>query len=192
MMNIVDKATQTQLANIEKRSGKTLAQLTDFIQNSGLTKHSEIRDKLISSFKLGYGDAAVLTGYALKALNPAKENHDSLSLKEIESGFYSGPKAPLRAIHDKIMAEIAKFGEFEIAPKKTYLSLRRKRQFAMVGPATNTRVDVGLNMKGEMATDRLIELPPGGMCQYQVRLTSEKEVDPELIAWIKKAYNSAD
>jgi len=89
------------------------------------------------------------------------------------------------------MAEIEKFGEFEIASKKTYLSLRRKRQFAMLGPGTNSRVDLGLNMKGVSPTDRLLELEPGGMCQYQVRLTSEKEVDPELIAWIKQAYDSA-
>jgi hypothetical protein len=46
-------------------------------------------------------------------------------------------------------------------------------------------------MKGVAATDRLIELPPGGMCQYKVRAGDVKEVDAELIAWIKQAYDSA-
>ena len=46
-------------------------------------------------------------------------------------------------------------------------------------------------MKGVSSTDCLLELPPGGMCQYQVRLTNEKEVNPELIAWIKQAFDSA-
>jgi hypothetical protein len=82
-------------------------------------------------------------------------------------------------------------GDFEIAPKKTYLSLRRKKQFAMVGPATNTRIEVGLNMKDVKGTKRLEQLPPGGMCQYKVRLGSVDEVDAELIAWIRRAYDAS-
>ncbi len=89
------------------------------------------------------------------------------------------------------MAAIVQMGPFEIAPKKGYVSLRRKRQFAMIGPAAKTRVEVGLNMKGVQATARLVEMPPGGMCQYKVNVTSVKEVDEELIAWIRQAYGSA-
>jgi len=89
------------------------------------------------------------------------------------------------------MEEIKKFGDFEIAPKKTYLSLRRKKQFAMVGPATNTRIEVGLNMKDVPATDRLLAEKPGGMCQYKVKITEINEVDKELLAWIRKAYDAS-
>ncbi len=89
------------------------------------------------------------------------------------------------------MAAIVQMGPFEIAPKKGYVSLRRKRQFAMIGPTTKTRVEVGLNMKGIQGTGRLTELPPGGMCQYKVNVTDVKEVEEELIAWIRLAYESA-
>ena len=190
-MNIVDQATQTQLSNIEKRTGKTLAQLFELVRASGLNKPGQVRDMLKSDLGLGFGDATVLASTALKALSPDAEKQGSQSIDEIVAGFYSGPKSVLRPIHDKVMAEINKFGEFESAPKKTYLSLRRKRQFAMLGPATNTRVDLGLNMKDIPPTERLLEMPPGGMCQYQVRLSSEKDVDAEVIAWIKQAYESA-
>jgi hypothetical protein len=61
----------------------------------------------------------------------------------------------------------------------------------MIGPATKTRVEVGLNMKGVQGTARLTELPPGGMCQYKVNVTDVKEVDGELIAWIRQAYEGA-
>ena len=40
--------------------------------------------------------------------------------------------------HEKLMKEIRQFGEFEIVPKKGYVSLRRKKQFVMIGPKTNT------------------------------------------------------
>ena len=45
-MNVVDKAIATQIANIEKKTGKSLAELTRIVKTSGLAKHGEIRDML--------------------------------------------------------------------------------------------------------------------------------------------------
>jgi hypothetical protein len=105
--------------------------------------------------------------------------------------IYAGPKAALLPIHERVMAAVSAFGPFETAPKKAYLSLRRKKQFAMVGPATKTRVDVGINLKGVPATSRLVALPPGGMCQYKVGVSSADEVDAELAGWLRQAYDAA-
>ena len=46
-------------------------------------------------------------------------------------------------------------------------------------------------MKGLSATERLQELPAGGMCNYRVRLAGPEEVDSELVAWMKAAYEAA-
>jgi len=189
-MNVVDQATDTQLKNIQSKTGKTLDQLTALIQKSGLAKHGEIRDMLKRDLGLGHGDANALALYYFKPNDPRAAQSDN-SLEEVIRTIYSGPKAGLYAIHEKLMAEIDRFGPFEIAPKKGYVSLRRKKQFAMIGPATKTRVEVGLNMKGVTATPRLIELPAGGMCQYKVYVADASEVDPELVAWIRQAYVSA-
>ena len=97
----------------------------------------------------------------------------------------------MRPIHEKLMKEISKFGEFEIAPKKGYVSLRRKKQFAMIGPKTNTRFEVGINAKDLKKNVRLLEQPKGSMCNYIVNVTGMKEVDSELISWIKSAYEGA-
>ncbi|GEM_PF-6862727 len=61
----------------------------------------------------------------------------------------------------------------------------------MIGPATNSCVEVGLNVKGLKAAGRLEAIPPGGMCNYKVRLTEVSQVDKELIGWLKLAFESA-
>lgn len=180
-MSIVDQAVATQLKNIEKKTGKSFAELRAMILASGLGKVGLIRDMLKKDLGLGHGDANAL---AILSLKPASE-------ADPVDEIYSGPKAALRPIHDKIMGEIHKLGDFEIAPKKTYLSLRRKKQFAMLGPATNSRIEVGLNMKDVHATDRLLAEKPGGMCQFKVRISELKEVDKELLAWVRSAFDAS-
>lgn len=187
----VNKALETQIKNIQTRTGKTLKELEVIIKKSGLTKHGEIRDMLKKDLGMGHGDANTLVHVVLKSDGGSAAKASGATIDDVLNEIYSGPKAELRPIHDALMKEINKCGEFEIAPKKAYVSLRRKKQFAMIGPATNTRVEVGLNMKGVKSTPRLIENPPGGMCQYKVKVTDAKEVDKELIAWVKQAYESA-
>jgi predicted transport protein len=188
-MSDLEKAVATQLANIEKRSGKSLDELAALVRGSGLTKHGEIRDMLKRELGLGHGDANTLTHHVLQSDGASAAAGKSTD--DVVAGLYTGAKAALRPIHDKLMAEIAGFGAFEVAPKKTYVSLRRKKQFAMIGPATNTQVEVGLNMKGVAPTERLIEMPPKSMCNYKVRLSTVEEVDAALIGWIKQAFESA-
>ena len=190
-MNIVDKAFETQRKNIQAKTGKTLEQLAAILRKSGLTKHGELRDFAKRELGLGHGDANTLVHTCLKSDGASAAAAKGASAGDVLAEIYAGPKADLRPIHDALMAAIGKFGQFEIAPKKGYLSLRRKKQFAMIGPATNTRIEVGLNMKGMDATERLIELPAGGMCNYKVKIADIKEVDEELLAWIRQAYDSS-
>jgi len=190
-MSSVDKALETQLNNIQVKTGHSLAQLTEIVRSSDLTKHSEIRAMLQSELGLGYGDANTLVHYALTSEGEQAALAKGLSGEDVLADIYSGAKSSLRPIHERLIESIRPFGEFEIAPKKGYVSLRRKKQFAMVGPATNTRVDVGLNMKDVGESPRLIVQPAGSMCNYKIRITDPGEVDDELIAWVKRAYESA-
>jgi hypothetical protein len=177
----LNAAIENQLKNIETRTGKTISHFKEVIAKSGHEKHGQIVAFLKEHHGLGHGDANAVAKQALAQPQAAAEEPD----------LYAGPKAHLKPIHDKLMAEFKKFGEFEIHPKKGYIALRRKKQFAMLGPATNARIELGLNMKGVPGTDRLVEQPPGGMCQYKVKLTSADQCDAEVLAWAKTAYDSA-
>lgn len=183
----IDKAIETQLRNLQQRSGRTMEQLYDAIRASGLARHGEIVAMLKRDFAMGHGDANLVAhSFRAAAAPPTAVASPDAAVDEIYAG-----KPSLRPIHDALMKAIGGFGDFEVAPKKGYVSLRRKKQFAMIGPATKTQVEVGLNMKGVAATPRLVALPAGGMCQYKVRLTTMAEVDAELAGWLRHAFDSA-
>lgn len=185
----IDKAVQTQLENIQKKTGRTLDELYAWLTATGLEKHGQLRDAAKSDLGLGHGDANTLVTLFRRSTGAATA--PAATADAAVDGLYAGPKADLRPIHDRVMAAINGFGPFEIAPKKAYLSLRRKKQFATVGPATKTQVEIGLNATDLAAGDRLVALKPGGMCQYKVRLSSADEVDAELVGWIRAAYDAS-
>ena len=190
-MSTVDKAYETQINNIQAKTGKNLDELAKIVQESGLTKHGEVRAMLQEKLGLGYGDANTLVHYLFQSDGERAAKAKGATTQDVLSEIYAGAKASLRPIHERLMKEIELIGEFEVAPKKGYISLRRKKQFAMIGPATNTRLEIGLNIKGLPATERLIEQPAGSMCNYKVKLTEVEQVDQELIDWIKSAYEGS-
>jgi hypothetical protein len=189
MASSIDKAVQTQLENIQRKTGKSLDQLAALARSSGLTRHGEIRDLFKTTLGLGHGDANALV-HAVQASDGTRAA-EGKSAEAVLDEIYTGPKAALRPIHEQLMAEIGRLGDFETVPKKGYVSLRRRKQFAMIGPRTNTRFEVGLNAKDLGSHPRLVEQPRGGMCDYVVNLTDSGQVDAELISWIKAAFDAA-
>jgi hypothetical protein len=186
-------ALLTQLRNIQTRTGQSIAALQKAAQASGLAKHGERRSWLMERYQLGYGDANTVvtligklpTGLDGAPVAPAAPQGDALD------AIYSGAKAGLRPLHDAVMMVIASLGPFETAPKKTYISLRRKKQFAMVGPATKEAIEIGLNAKDLPPHARLKLQPPASMCQATTRITSAAEIDATLKGWLQQAYDAA-
>ncbi|HEX6728885.1 MAG TPA: DUF5655 domain-containing protein, partial [Pyrinomonadaceae bacterium] len=154
---------------------------------SKLTKAREILNFLKAEHGLTYGYANLI---ALKSLG---SDAGSSNAEELIGTQYSGAKAQLKPIYDALLDEVQKFGhDIEVAPKKAYVSLRRKKQFACFQPSTATRMDVGINLKGIEPTKRL-ELSGSfnSMVSHRVRVTSIAEVDKELIGWLRKAYDAS-
>jgi predicted transport protein len=185
--NIIDQALATQLANIEINSGKTLAQWTKIINDSGFEKHGELVNFLKAKHGFTHGNANTLVHVAKKSHAGASEDKDDLVEEQ-----YKG-KEELRAWYETLMKEISKFGDdIEVSPKKAYVSLRRKKQFAIIQPSTKTRLDVGLNIKG---------VPAGGiaessgswnaMCTHRIKVEEKGILNSELFSLIKKAYEQA-
>ncbi|WP_232724762.1 DUF5655 domain-containing protein [Algoriphagus formosus] len=82
--------------------------------------------------------------------------------------------------------------DVELIPKKAYISVKRKKQFAMLIPATKTRFDIGINLKGQEAAGVLaLDTKTSGMVSHRIELQSIEDLSSEVIDWLKKAYESA-
>jgi predicted transport protein len=175
------------IRNLEEKTGKSLPQWLKIAKGSKLAKHGQ----LIKFLKIEHG---MTHGYAnlvaMKSLEPAGGAPAGDALVDAQ---YSGQKAGLRPIYDVLAGAVAKFGkDVEISPKKAYVSLRRSKQFAIIQPSTSARIDVGINLKGAKATNRLESSGSfNSMVSHRVRVTKKSEVDAELKGWLKKAYESS-
>jgi hypothetical protein len=179
-----DKGAQTQLANIETACGRPLTELKELVVGYGPLKHAERRDRLQADFGLSFvhADTLLLWVEAETAGVPVGDPLDEI---------YRGAKAALRPVHDAFVARLADWGPYELVPKKGYVSLRLRKQFCMIGPATNTRMALGLNAKGLTPDGWLRALPAGKLCPFEVSLTGPEEIDDTLMTWVRAAWDQA-
>ena len=182
-MASVDEAVRKQERNIETRTGRPFDEWVALARASGKAKHGEILAWLKSEHGFGHGDANFVALTALRG--PAAPEGDDLV-----DAIYSGPKAGLRAFHDRVIGVARGFGgDVELAPKQAYVSLRRAKQFGTVGPVTGGRLEIGFNLKGVEPAGRLEAT--SGMCTHRVRLSDPAELDDEVVGWLREAYDRA-
>jgi hypothetical protein len=186
-MGKIEDATATMVANMTEKTGKPLDAWLKVVAKSKLQKHGAIVSLLKTEHAMGHGFANLV---AHKALASDAGSHDGDDLLATQ---YAGAKAGLKPIYDKLAKIVEGFGgDVELAPKKAYMSLRRSKQFALIQPSTAARLDLGLNLKGVAPSGRLEASGSwNAMCSHRVKLASAAEVDAEVTAWLKKAYDAA-
>lgn len=183
-----DEMTATMIRNLQEKTGKALPQWLKIAKASKLTRHGELTQYLKSEHGMTHGYANLIAHKALQT-----DAGSASSETDLVEGQYAGGKAALRPLYDALIAGVKKFGkDVEIAPKKAYVSLRRNKQFALIQPTTATRVDVGINLKGQAPTGRLEASGSfNSMVSHRVRLSDQKGVDKELFGWLKSAYDAS-
>lgn len=179
----VDAATQTMLDNVPAKTGRALPEWFAIIDASGLEKHGQILALLKSEYGVSHGFANLISARFL-----ARGSHSEPD--DLVEAQYAGRKAGLRPLYDHLMREVTAFGgDVEIAPKKTSVSLRRHKQFALIEPASATRLQLGINLRGTEPTDRL--RAAGGMCTHRVDVTADDQIGAELLGWLRQAYEQS-
>ena len=177
-------ALQTMINNMPEKTGKSLDEWKKILKTKAFAKHSEG----VNFLKKEHG---VTHGFANTIVTLSKQG--STSDGDLLTNQYKG-KESLFPIYKKLLPIVKGFGnDVIVTPKKTSVSVIRKRQFVLIKPATKTRIDLGLKLPEKPTTDRLGDSGPfGTMCTHRVQLTSVNDVDDELISWMNEAYEKAN
>lgn len=178
------QAELNQIANLETQTGRSFAYWLQIVQSSPLQKHGELVNMLKTEYGIGHG-------YANLVVHHARQSHAGADADETDwvEEQYRG-KENLRPLYDRLVEIIGTFGgDVEFSPKKAYVSVRRKKQFAILQPSTKTRFDIGLNLKGVEPSGQLEKSGSWNtMCSHRVKLESEADLSAELAAWLRQAY----
>jgi predicted transport protein len=180
----VDAATRSMIANMPAKTGRSLEEWFVVLDARPYEKHGEAMALLKTEYGLSHGFANMIVAqHRARASAPVTDSG-------LVDAQYAGSKQALRPLYDRLIAEALGLGDdVEVAPKKTGVSLRRRKQFALVEAPSATRLQLGLNLRGAAATERLREA--GGMCTHRVDVRGLDEVDDELLDWIRQAYDLA-
>ena len=181
-----EEMAQSMIDNLKANTGKTLACWLKVVRAAKHEKHGAIVKHLKTEHSVTHGYANLIAHKALAGEAPV--SGDDLIAKQ-----YSGAKEDLRPIYEALTSMVGKFGkDVEISAKKTYVSLRRSKQFAIVQPSTRTCVDLGLNLKGVPPTARFEKSGNfNAMVSHRVRIETLRDVNKEIRAWLRKAYEMA-
>lgn len=170
------------------KTGKPLDHWIKVVKKQKLEKHGEMIAFLKKEHAFTHGFANFVAMKTRGADAGSKDENDLVNEQYDK-------KPELKPIYDLLHKKITAINKaVEVSPKKTSVSFRgKKRQFALVQPSTKTRIDLGLKFNDTPYKGRLETSGPfGSMCTHRVQITDIKQVDKELIDWIKQAYQESN
>lgn len=178
------KWMETVVANCEENTGRSLPQWV------ALARKARVKDlKAARTWGKEQGLSIVYQTAVAETLFPAEEGDDALV-----DAQYGGGKEALRPIYDALVKAARGFGnDVEIMPRKSQVTFARGTTFAVVRAKTKDRVEVAMKLHGEEGTERLAPVK-GAMKSdpsHAVQLRAVKEVDRELVGWMRAAWARA-
>jgi len=176
--------------NLPDRTGWTLDEWLELLERTGPKGRKERLAWLKSRHHLG-GATAMVIVHAAEGRSPLDDYTDAEALT---AQLFSGRKAGLRPIYDRLLAAASRLGK-DVTPgaRKTYVALSRGRQFAVIQPTTADRVDLGLVLPGLKARGRLEEARGvgSGRVTHRIALRTAADVDRLVLRYLRQAYENA-
>ena len=187
---------QAIIANLSAKTGKSLDEWIRLLKKSGPSGHRERCRWLMKVHQVGNTTAWMI---AEQAEGKGAEGTDAAAYLQAAAEYveqmYAGPRAALRPIHECLVELGRGLGsDIRLCPCKTIVPIYRHHVIAQIKPATRTRIDFGLALRGaaRRLPRRLLET--GGLARddritHRIPLTAREEIDEEVKTWLRIAYD---
>lgn len=101
----------------------------------------------------------------------------------------TGKELVVTNIYEKLIDKLGTFGPLKIEPKKTSIHLGNRHGFAGVYTRKNyINLEVHLNYKLSSERVSKVEQASASRFHHTIKLADPKDVDEELLTWLKQAY----
>jgi hypothetical protein len=184
-----------RIDELPAKTGNSLEQWIKLIRRLGGTSVEERLEWLKREHGMGTNSAWWIaeraSGGETHTVDDDPETYLQAAKQYVENMF-SGGKAGLRPIYDKLLQVALSLGDdVKACPCQTIVPLYRKHVFAQLKPTTRTRLELGLALRNAPFTDRLIDT--GGLAKndritHHIRIGSLKEIDADVKRWLMAAY----
>jgi hypothetical protein len=185
---------QAILRNLKEKTGRSLEEWLALLQKEGPTSAKERRDWLKKKQALGNNTAWMIAERSVgKGFGGTDEKAYLVAAPNYVETMFKGKEALRPAFDSLLKSALEQFPEIRVCPCATIVPLYRKHVFAQLKPATKTRLDLGLCLKGftGQLSPRLVDtggLQKGDRITHRFELGPEELPDAEMLNWMKIAY----
>jgi hypothetical protein len=188
---------ETTIARLKEKTGRTLEEWVEFVQQSGPSTEPERRDWLKAEHGLGTNYAWWI---AEQVEGKGQEDRDPDAYLQAAANWveamFAGGKAEMRSVYDALLQLGLSLGDdVKACPCKTIVPLYRRHVFAQIKPAARNRIDFGLALDNTAPTERLLStggFEKGDRITHRFAITSLDDIDDEVKRWLRAAYERDD
>lgn len=111
-------------------------------------------------------------------------------MEHTEQSHFQNKNAVVMSIYQKLIVELDKFGPVKIEPKKTSIHLANRFGFAGVYTRKDY-INIEIHLSHKLNGKRIVKVEQASPNRYHhtIKLSEVKDVDQELLRWLKEAYD---
>lgn len=171
--------------NLKNSTGKNLGEWMKQVAASGVTKRNDIIKWLKEKNSFGHMNASLLTGIYLNNGKPVYGSTEELLANQFAKA------ADMRPLYESFLAFVKKhFVNSTVLPKKTYVSILEKREFAAINIKPK-ELRIGFDLGDRAFDERVTKSKMSGpmpRISHMLVLTDKSQLNGDLVELLKASY----